>query len=220
MDPSPASKSEKSMLTKAVEPTKGNTCCQFITNVTMMVFFGIYAFNNPDGYSTSSDNKDNCYAFKTSSTGSEMLVSPTMPDDTVEYHDLLNVGYEYHVIFILYFCLCILNVLYTSTAAHYFFYHNKNVLICNSVLVCLSGASTLAWMVYASIINFGEHGQACDDADLLSKSGMFIKVWLILLYCGLGVLCCIACMMMCIVNNNRKKAKRNGASGVDEPLRQ
>ena len=60
---STSGKKDKSTLTKAAEPTKANTCCQFVVNITMMIFFGIYAFNNPDDYS---DDKG-CYYWKVES---------------------------------------------------------------------------------------------------------------------------------------------------------
>ena len=59
MDNNPTKK-EKSTLTKAAQPTKFSACSQLVVNIVMMVFSGIYAFNNPDGYT---DNKG-CYVYK------------------------------------------------------------------------------------------------------------------------------------------------------------
>ena len=84
-------------------------------------------------------------------------------------------------------------------------------------MVCISGAATLAWMIYASIEVWGDVGSKCED--VMPKSYKFIKVWLIILYCCLGLLCCLACMMAFIVNNNRKKAKKQLQSMDDTPLR-
>ena len=129
-------------------------------------------------------------------------------------------GKQYHVLFILYFCLCAINLLYVSTAAHYFLSSSKKCLCLNSTLVCISGAFTLAWMIYASVMTWGDEGQKCDDEDLLPKSRMFIYVWLIVLYCGLGLMCCCACMMAVIVSNNkRKKAKRQNMNDEQTLLR-
>ena len=47
------SETQGSPLTNAAKPTKANVCCSFLINLTMLVFFAIYAFKNPD--------EDDCY---------------------------------------------------------------------------------------------------------------------------------------------------------------
>ena len=48
-----SNETQGSPLTNAAKPTKANVCCSFLINLTMLVFFAIYAFKNPD--------EDDCY---------------------------------------------------------------------------------------------------------------------------------------------------------------
>ena len=107
--------------------------------------------------------------------------------------------------------MCFLNILTSSAAGYYFFYANKKCLVFTKGLVCLSGLSTLAWMIYATVIIWGSYGTLCRDNDFLPKSGLFIYVWLVIMYVFLGIICCCACMMGCIISSNRKKDRH----GVD-----
>ena len=51
----------------------------------MLVFFGIYAFNNPDGYT--SDH--GCYVYKIA--GAQFVTSIDVPD-ALDAYDYMNVG--------------------------------------------------------------------------------------------------------------------------------
>ena len=39
---------EKSTLLNVSKPTQMSTCCTIVVNLIMIVYFGIYSFNNPD----------------------------------------------------------------------------------------------------------------------------------------------------------------------------
>ena len=83
---------------------------------------------------------------------------------------------------------------------------------CASFLVGLSGLVTLIWMIYASLVIFGDKGMACKE-KLLSQSGQFIYVWLIIVYCTFGLLCCCTAMLVCVMTNNRKKKRAQRPEG-------
>ena len=180
-------KDEELSLKKVANPTKANTCCTIIVNVVMLAFFGIYTFNNPDD--------SDCYA-------SGDLAS------TIDFKGSKNVGKEFQIVFLTGFILCFINLAYAAVAVCFFMYAAKCMLSLASCLVACSGALTLAWMVYASIVIFSEEGQACSEDGFLPKSGQFIKVWLIIVYVCVGLICCCVCMFGCIITNNKKRQKR------------
>ena len=186
----------KSTFTMATQPNKFNTCCQFLINVIVCIFFAIYAFNNPDGDA-------DCYTYHVD-LNDELVASEVKPKSG-EYTD---VSKAYFIIFVTYFCLCIVNLMYTAVATYYLLYDSRNMRMCASGLVCVSGSLSLAWMIYASIVVFGEDGKACDDAGIAEKSYMFIYVWLIIMYTGLGLLCCCSFMLLCIIRSNKNKKNR------------
>lgn len=43
-----SSDTHKSSLSIATKPTRMNTCCTILVNCIMLIFFGIYSFNNPE----------------------------------------------------------------------------------------------------------------------------------------------------------------------------
>mmetsp|Transcript_41669 Transcript_41669/g.54881 ORF Transcript_41669/g.54881 Transcript_41669/m.54881 type:complete len:96 (-) Transcript_41669:93-380(-) len=87
--------------------------------------------------------------------------------------------------------------------------------MCASGLVCISGSLTLAWMIFASIVVFGDTGQTCHDYGYLPKSYKFIYVWTIILYSFLSLLCCVSCMLLCIIRSNKKKKRRENGAHAD-----
>ena len=183
----------KSTFTMATQPNRFNTCCQFVINLIMCIFFGIYAFNNPEG-----DTK--CYTYQPD--GSHKLQASEVKPDEGKYTD---VSREYYIIYVTYFCLCLVNLMYTLVATYYLLYNKMRMIA--SGLVCVSGSLSLAWMIYASIVVFGDDGNACNDAGILEKSYKFIFVWLIILYVFLGVLCCCSFMLICIIRSKKKQAR-------------
>ena len=190
--------SEKgSPLTKATKPTKANVCCTLLINVVMLVFFAIYSFKNPDD--------SDCYVVRDYEFREE-FASPV----EISGYDEKDMSLRFKIIFICGFLLCLINLCYAFVALIYFMYEAKSMLNIASCLVGLSGALTLAWMIYASIVIFGEDAQLCED--LMPKSTKFIYVWLILVYCFIGLLCCCSCMFICIVSSNKKKQKNKQKS--------
>ncbi len=143
-------KQKKSPLTVAAKPTRVNTCCTIVVNSVMLGFFGIYAFNNPD-YNSSTDTS--CYVTK---IDGELQASPFEIDESST-----DVGFEFFAIFLSGFTLCLINLLYAAVAIFYFMYANKKLLHAASCLVCMSGALTIGWMVYTSVVIFGDKGQLC-----------------------------------------------------------
>ena len=76
------------------------------------------------------------------------------------------------------------------------------------IMMAVIGVFTLIFMVYASVVIFSVSGQLCRETDgFLEKSGKFIFVYLILLYCTVGVMLCCGCMFFCVVLSNKKKKK-------------
>ena len=73
------------------------------------------------------------------------------------------------------------------------------------IVIVLSGCFTLAWMIYGSVVVFDDEAKLCKGDKYLPKSYKFCFVWLILLYCTVGLTVCCGCMFFCIVANNKKK---------------
>ena len=63
---------------------------------------------------------------------------------------------RFKIIFMCGFMLCIINLAYAFVAMIFFMYEAKSMLNIASCLVGLSGALTIGWMIYASIVIFGE----------------------------------------------------------------
>ena len=80
-----------------------------------------------------------------------------------------------------------------------------------NVLICAIGVYTLAWMAYASVVIFRKSGQLCKDS-VLKQSGQFIFVYVIILYCTVGIMLCCACMFCCVVASNKKKERSYAAT--------
>ena len=116
-------------------------------------------------------------------------------------------GKDFRIIFICGFVMCIINLVYALMGILYFMWDSKQVMKFAQCLAFLSGLLYIGWIVYASIIIFSDASDECGDT-YLPQSRKFILVWLIISYCALGVLCCVACMLVCIVANNRKKKKQ------------
>ena len=184
---------KKSHLTLAAKSTRQNTCCTIVVNTIMLAFFGIYAFKNPD-YNSSTGKS--CYV---TCVKGDCTASPFSVDDSST-----DVGFEFFGIFLSGFILCCINLLYAALTVCYFMNASQKVLQMASCVLGLSGALTIAWMVYTSIIIFGEKGELCRE-NYATKSGKFIFVWLIITYCCLFILCCTICMLVCIIQSNKKK---------------
>ena len=184
------SNKETSQLTKATKPTRANVCCTMIVNITMLVFSAMYAFNNPDNSA--------CYIHI------DDLGVP-IPSDEDYNDDYKNMGLRYKIIFICMFLLCIVNLSYAFVSLIFFMYGSKFMLNIASCLVGLSGVAQIVWMVYASIVIFSEDSRLCEAEEFMPKATMFIYVWLIIVYCFAGLLCCCSCMFICIVTSNKKK---------------
>ena len=60
-------------------------------------------------------------------------------------------------------------------------------------------------MVYASVVIFSTSGDLC-RGTYLPKSGQFIFVWLILLYCSMGLMVCCTCILQKSKANKRRDA--------------
>ena len=118
-----------------------------------------------------------------------------------------DVGRQFHIIFVLGFAQCVINLLYALVAMCFFVTGGFSLLKMASCLVCISGSITIAWMIYASVVIFSDEGQKCHDT-YLEKSGQFIYVWLIIVYVCFGLLCCVSCMMICIITSNQKKRQQ------------
>ena len=136
-------KQDKDAMTLASKPTKANACCTLIINVTMSVIFAIYAFNNPD--------KDECYV-KRNEFGT-YDVYQVEPEDG----SYINVGQRYRICFVAGFALSVLNLIYAVFAMIYIAIESPKVLTFVKWLVGASGALTIAWMVYASIVTWSDN---------------------------------------------------------------
>ena len=138
-----------SPLTKATKPTRANVCCTIIINSIMLTFFAIYSFHNPDD--------DGCYIYQE-------------PNSSVKYawpvelnEEGRNMGLRFKIVFICGFVLCFINLAYAIVALIFFMYEAKAMLNLASCLVGLSGVLTIGWMIYASIVIFGDDADLCKD---------------------------------------------------------
>ena len=146
-----------SPLTNAAKPTKANVCCSFLINLTMLIFFAIYAFKNPD--------QDDCYIVY-SSSGTD--VYSDLDDVEEENYDYINMTLRFKIIFIIGFIISVVNLAYATLGFLYFMYEAKSMLNLVSCLVCVSGISTLGQMIYASVVIFGDDADLCKESDLAS----------------------------------------------------
>ena len=175
----------------AAKPTPTNICLSLVINVVLGVFFAKYAFGSPD------DGND-CYVYE---LDGGLEYSP------VEVANSTHVGGQFHIIFIGGFVNSLINLIYVAAGVIYIMYKQNALLKCSSGLVCFSGLLSLAVVIYASIVIFGERGQLCHDT-LLKKSGQFIYVYTIMVYCSMGLLLCCGCMLCCVLASNKKNAGR------------
>ena len=135
---------EKSTLLNVSKPTQMSTCCTIVVNLIMIVFFGIYTFNNPDD--------------------SECFVNDSLEFTNVSQDGYVNVSAEYHACFLMAFILTILNLIYGAIGVcQFMFGASRKMLIMFNCLVAVSGTCSLAWMVYASVVIFGDKGQVCKE---------------------------------------------------------
>ena len=70
-------------MSNAAKPTKINSICAYGVNLTMMVFMGIYAFDNPDGYSDTLG----CYVYRTSPNGDFIASQADIHSRLTTYYD-------------------------------------------------------------------------------------------------------------------------------------
>ena len=124
--------------------------CPGIIHSVMVVFFGIYAFNNPE-------------------EGVECYVSDIFGPDQ-PFHSTLttgdnytDVGKRYHTVFVCGFVLSLINLLKCAHDYHLYtlgkFTENK-IILCTWMIV---GNLTLALLIYASIVIFSSSGQLCRE---------------------------------------------------------
>ena len=148
------------IVTVAEKPTKFNTCCAFIVNILLGVFFGIYAFNNPDD--------SDCYVIH---YPDGVMVTDDLPSTTGEDYTYKDLGRRYKVIFCCGIVLCLINLVYAVVAIVYFMVGAPCILKLNRCLVLISGLFTIAWISFASFVTFNdEEGPMCDEAGFLPQS--------------------------------------------------
>ena len=190
------SSSEGSPLTNATKPTRANVCCSILVNLTMMIFFAIYAFKNPD--------EEECYIVRSADP-------PRGSDHEVVGEDNLNMTLRLKIMFVIGFIICLINLAYAICGFLYFMYEVKSMLRLVSVLVGASGILTLGWMIYASVVVFAEDSDLCEEYT--PKSYKFAFVWLVLVYCAMGLFCCCSCMFICVVSSNKQKKNKKQNKG-------
>ena len=171
-------------------PAFASLCCTLVVNATMLVFFGIYAWANPD------DSND-CYV-DYDDNGALQAYPSALGGDSI------NVGQRFKIVFLCGFLLALTNLIYFVGGICIYLYQKFYMIKAMRFLIIIIGLFTLAWMAYASFVIFGDSGDLCRES-YLPKSGQFIFVWLILLYCSMGIMVCCGCMFCCVVANNKKK---------------
>ena len=108
------SETQGSPLTNAAKPTRANVCCSFMVNVTMMIFFAIYAFKNPD--------EDDCYIVYSNSGTEAYADLDKVPETNYDYKDMTM---RFEVIFIIGFCISIINLAYAALGFFYFMHEAR-----------------------------------------------------------------------------------------------
>ena len=162
-----------------------NLSINFVIHGVMVVFQGLYAFKNPE-------KTVKCYV--SDFLGEEEPYHSTMflGDD---YTDVSN---RYHIVLICGFVLSLINLLqvafgfyiYKNTHEKIFYYETgkkkfNKIMLCSMMTIAIL---TLAFLIFAGCVIFSNSGQLCrKDPSFLPKSGQFIYVWVILLYCITGV---------------------------------
>ena len=70
---------------------------------------------------------------------------------------------RFEVIFIIGFCISLINLAYAALGFLYFMYEARSMLNLVSCLVCVSGMATLGQMVFASVVIFGDDAELCKE---------------------------------------------------------
>ena len=159
----------------------------------MLVFFTIYAFDNPDD----SECYVVCHHKYKSTFGKTCVAFPDYQEDSV------NVKQEFRITFLTGFILSIVNLLYAGVCILYFICEKQKVLRTASCCVVLSFLLTVTWMVYASSVIFSKWGHRC-RVTYLPQSGKFIFIWLIIVYFCLGFCVLVFCTLCCIMTSKAK----------------
>ena len=115
------------------------------------------------------------------------------------------------MVFISGLVLQLINIVYVCVGISICLYQRVCLIKVMNVLICAIGVYTLAWMAYASVVIFRKSGQLCKDS-VLKQSGQFIFVYVIILYCTVGIMLCCACMFCCVVASNKKKERSYAAT--------
>ena len=121
---------------------------------------------------------------------------------------------RYRTVFIFGFVLSMVNLFYVAAGVCIYLYQKVYIVKIMNTMMVINGVFTLIFMIYASCVIFSESGTLCRDSNYLPKSGNFIFVYLILLYCTVGITLCCGCMFFCVVASNKKKKKNH--HGLDQ----
>ena len=90
---------------KATKPTKANACCTFVINVTMLIFFCYYIFNDPDD--------SDCYV---DCSDGECIV------DDMDFEGAVNEKHRFNIVFGMGALSCLINLFYCFVSIWYFLY--------------------------------------------------------------------------------------------------
>ena len=160
-----------------------------ISNIIWAVFFGIYAFNNPD--------KSTCWAQEGSKTPSPVALN-----------QMVNVTESMTNFFTFAFIVMCASMAYSVFGAIAIAAKSTGLGSCAQLIGLLSCTGGIAIVIWGSIIRWGEPGRTCagdfyegegKPEPYLWKTGKFMKIYLILLYIIWGLISC-CCLCMCIGN--------------------
>ena len=175
--------------------------------ITLVVFLGIYAYNDPTPYATPGLG---CYITEDATNSTTLPVSGTNP---------INVQARWNTWFVWAFWTYIAGFALAPAMSCLGIFCAEFAAILKSCGVCLIGLASIGVLVVGSIWRFDSAGRICagenlnissdSDAKVAANSfgtmysaGRFLKIYLIIMYCLIGSFCGL-CVFILACNERR-----------------
>ena len=174
------------------KPNYGTPFCSLVLVGLLEYYFAVYAFSPPSSYT--------CYAGP-----DQIQVTKVLSDLTPT-----NVTANFHTYFLWMFIALTTSIVVNLLQAVAVAMQNKAIFVLCNNFACLSGCLQFAMLITGTVFRFRNEGKACsgdfemelratDPTGILTaqqasiwnvSEGQFIKVWTIIQYSFIGLLCC------------------------------
>ena len=114
-----------------------------------------------------------------------------------------NVSEQFLKWFMFGFIICIVGIVVSLIQLVYAVTKNKMISLSAKLISCPFGCGGIAWLIAGMVLRWRHIGKVCsaDYVDIdnvwpnfyMVKSGKFMHIWLILMSCLLGAMCCCIC---------------------------